>query len=162
MLNQAAQEMSMPPRSDRPPISLIHWIAMPILSLVTCEIALYFMHSLDAQKDMLSGWGLGVIFHVVGIVIFHRAVGSELDRFILLALGGIITRLFVLIIFIVIVLVGGFLQSGPFLIGLLTAYFTGSWMEIVLMAKLKPSPSYSTISGFVTNGSSGTKHEPNR
>jgi len=118
---------------------------MPVLSLIISELVLYFVYAHHMQKDMLVGWGLGVFFHLLGIFVFHRAVGAEIDRFMLLALGGIITRLFVLIIFIVIVLVGGFLQAGPFLTGLLAAYFTGSWMEVVLMAKIKPSQNHSAI-----------------
>jgi len=133
----------MNPRHDHSHLKLIHWVTMPILSLLISEFVLFFVYSHEMQIDMLSGWGMGVLFHLLGIFVFHRAVGAEIDRFMLLALGGIITRLFVLIIFIVIVLVGGFLQAGPFLTGLLTAYFTGSWMEVVLMAKLKPSPNHS-------------------
>ena len=126
-----------PPSYSRE-VALIHWMIAPLSSLIICELVLLFVYSFDAQKDVIMGWAAGVIFHLVGLFLFHRAVGSEIDRFMLLALGGIITRLFILIIFIVIVLVGGFLQAGPFITGLLTAYFTGSWMEIVLMAKLKP------------------------
>lgn len=106
-----------------------------LISLSVAEAALYASHLFNFQVDMLSGWGLAFMMHGIGLFLFTRSVGAATDRFILLSLGGIFTRLFVLIIFSVIVLVGGVLRTGPFLIGLLTAYFAGSWMEIALLAK---------------------------
>lgn len=89
----------------------------------------------SSWPDGLLGWLAGTLVHGFSLILFRRAVGQSPNKFLGLALGTIFTRLFLLIILLVIVLVGGFLQPGPFSIGLLTAYFIGSWTEIGSLAR---------------------------
>jgi hypothetical protein len=89
----------------------------------------------DRWIDWLAGWLAGTLVHGFSLILFRRAVGQPPNTFLGLAVGTIFTRLFLLIILLVIVLVGGFLQVGPFSIGLLTAYFIGSWTEIGSLAR---------------------------
>ena len=101
-----------------------------IFSIFLAEIILFISHLLDHQIDMLIGWGVSFITHLAGFRLFRRSIGQPVHKFMAMAIGGIFIRLFLLIIFIFLVSVGGFLQAGPFVIGLLTAYFIGSLVEI--------------------------------
>lgn len=104
------------------------------ISYIAATAILYFTDHLHHQRDMSTGWAFSTGFHIAGLIVFRRSIGRSASRFLALALGGIIIRLFLLIILFVIVLLGHFLSAGPFLTGLLTAYFIGSWVEIAWLA----------------------------
>lgn len=104
------------------------------ISYIAATTILYFTDHPHHQRDMSIGWALATGFHIAGLIVFRQSIGQPASRFLALALGGIIIRLFLLIILFVIVLLGHFLSAGPFLTGLLTAYFIGSWVEIAWLA----------------------------
>lgn len=99
-------------------------------SLAVAEALLLATQSIARQVDMLSGWALAMAGHTAAILLLVRFIDHQGRLNVLAGLGGIITRLFVLIIFLLIVLLGAFLEAIPVVIGMLTAYFIGSWREI--------------------------------
>jgi len=122
-----------PRRSSIRPKSVVLTLA---ISYAVATAILHLLDLIHYQRDMSIGWACATGFHVVGRFVFRRSIGQPVSRFLALALGGIIIRLFLLIILFVIVLLGHFLSAGPFLTGLLTAYFIGSWVEIAWLASL--------------------------
>jgi len=125
-----------------------------IVSYALALTILHFSQLVDGKMDMTIGWVCAVLFHIAGLFIFRRSIGCTASKFFALAMGGIFIRLFVLIIFFVIVLVGGFLQAGPFIIGVLTAYFVGSWMEIAWLVSMNRTVQPPQDTGFEGNGRS--------
>jgi hypothetical protein len=136
-----------------PPIRRAPHLVSLAVSYGLAIAVLHFSQFVDGEIDMTIGWGCAVFFHVAGLMAFHRAIGLSTSKFLALATGGIFIRLFVLIIFFVIVLVGGFLQAGPFIIGVLTAYFVGSWMEIAWLVSMNRTVQPPKDTGFEGNGS---------
>ncbi len=142
-----------PPLTNPPP-SFIRGKTIGLtlaISYIASMAILYFADALPQQRDMSIGLACATGFHIAGLVLFRRSIGQPASRFLALALGGIIIRLFLLIILFVIVLLGHFLSAGPFLTGLLTAYFIGSWVEIAWLASLNGDGGHFNT-GFMRNG----------
>ena len=122
-----------------------------IAGLAITGLCLVFMQDVGLVMDALYGWLAGMGFHVAGLAVFGFAPGRPLGSFLALSLGFIFVRLFVLIILVVIVLMGTFLQAEPFVAGLLPAYFIGSWMEIAALASAQ-NRELSTKQGKIQDG----------
>lgn len=131
-------------------ISPIRALATAAVSLIVVEVFLYFTHNAHYQRDALTGWAVATLFHIAGLAAFKKGIGRDMNKFMLFALGGIIIRLFLLIILVLIVIVTPFLMVGAFLIGLLPTYFIGSWTEIAFLAR--------SGQGIRDNGSRGRTH----
>jgi hypothetical protein len=84
-----------------------------------------------------AGWGLAWVLHGVGLWFFVRSIGRPGSGFLLFGLGAMIARLFVLIIFFLIVLMGAFADGRPFVVGALSCYFVGVYREITLLARVR-------------------------
>lgn len=87
----------------------------------------------DHWTDAAAGWAfsLAILGFVHLLLAQSRAQTDAPSPMRSLALIGV--RLFALIISIVIVLVGGFFEAAPFVLGLCAAYFSWSWTEIALL-----------------------------
>lgn len=99
-------------------------------SLLIAEVALFLFDLDGLQADMLAGWTAAYISHLAGFRLFRKSVGKETAPFLLFAAGGIILRVFLLIIFFSLVLMIGSWRVEPVLVGLFSAYFIGVFLEI--------------------------------
>lgn len=137
-------------------MSIKEQAAALVLSLAATIALVRLLLGAEAQPDALIGWTAGSATMVACNALIARAAahGNRSARP-LPALAMIFARLFSLIILIVIVLVGGFLRPEPFVTGLLSAYFIGSWIEIRALLRKVPGVSGGDQAINTDHGGSG-------
>lgn len=112
-----------------------------VLSLVATVALTHLLLDAESLPHAIAGWTASSAVMLACSALVARAMTDKSrSRSPLFALATIFVRLFSLIILLVIVLVGGFLRPEPFITGLLSAYFIGSWIEIRHLLRKYPEP----------------------
>ncbi len=111
---------------------------MLALSLAVACLIAHLILADGIQPDVIWGWAASSAVMALCAGLIARAACRNQPGVSTLALATIFARLFSLIILIVIVLVGGFLRPEPFITGLLSTYFIGSWIEIRALLRQTP------------------------
>ena len=119
-------------------MSRIERTSVLVFSLALACLVAHFILADGIQPDVIWGWAAGSAVMALCAGLGARAACRTQPGLNTLALVTIFARLFSLIILIVIVLVGGFLRLEPFITGLLSTYFIGSWIEIRALLRNVP------------------------